>query len=99
MDGFIKVAQVVFYVIWIPLGILLIALTIFLLVSNPLGQLSKMMGPPQGNFGNQGGSSGAFPSEEMLKQFMQQGQNQFGNQPQNQGTSGTPSGDKQPPQQ
>lgn len=47
----------IFYLIWIPLGILLIAGIIFLIVANPIGNLLENLpfgGPPgvdQGGFG------------------------------------------------
>lgn len=76
MDNFIKVLQIIYYLIFIPLGVLLIAVIIYLVISNPLSQLSRGGGPPAGaGFGGPGGGgSPAFPSEEMMKQFMQQGQ-------------------------
>lgn len=87
MDKFIKVLQVIYYIIFIPLGILLVAFIIYLVVSNPLGKLmgGGFGGPgggfgggqPGGGFGQQGG----FPTEEMIEQFKRQGDSsQGGNQ-------------------
>jgi len=54
MDNFIKVLQIIYYIIFIPLGILLIAGIIFLLLANPLGRFNQgFNGPPdsQRDFG------------------------------------------------
>ena len=79
MQGFKNVLQLIFYLIWIPLGFLLFAVIIFLIINNPLSKLSP------GGFGGSGGSPSSFgpadrgsgyQSEDMMKQYMQQGQNQ-----------------------
>lgn len=69
MQAFKNVLQLIFYLIWIPLGILLFVVVIFLIFNNPLKSLGGGMGGP-GEFGQQeqGG-----PSEEMIKQYMQRG--------------------------
>jgi len=48
MDNFIKILQIIYYIIFIPLGILLIAGIIFLLLANPLGRFNQGFGGPPG---------------------------------------------------
>ena len=78
MQGFKNVLQLIFYLIWIPLGFLLFVIIIFLIISNPLSKLSPGgfggSGGSQSSFGPPSGDSG-FPSEDMMKQYMQQGEN------------------------
>lgn len=64
MDSFITVLQIIYYIIFIPLGVLLIAGIIFLLVANPLGRFNQGFGGPPdgGNFGS--GSQSGPPSSE-----------------------------------
>jgi len=78
LQGFKSVLQLIFYLIWIPLGFLLFAVIVFLIISNPLSKLSP------GGFGGPGGSPSSFdppdggsgfPSEDMMKQYMQEGGN------------------------
>ncbi len=78
MDRLIKFLQVIYYLIWIPVGILLLAGIIFLIVANPLSGLTealKGLGGAGGGFPSipPAGGSGGFPSEEMMKQFMERG--------------------------
>lgn len=68
MDSLNKILSIIFYLIWIPLGLVLLAGIIFVIVANPLGQIMGMLG-----------GSGGLPSEDMMKQFQQQGPGgQFG---------------------
>lgn len=75
MDKLIKVLQIIYYIIWIPLGLLLVAFIIYMMVANPLGRImGGGMGGPGGGFGGPPGGGGSnFPSEEMMKEFMQKG--------------------------
>lgn len=54
MDKFIQVLQIIYYLVFIPLGIILIAGIIFLVVANPLGKLGQF-GPGGDPFGGPGG--------------------------------------------
>lgn len=54
LQAFKSVLQIIFYLIWTPLGLFLFALIIFLIVANPLERLGQ--GGP-GGFG-QGGPPG-----------------------------------------
>jgi len=69
LQSFKSVLQVIYYLIWIPVGILLLAGVIFLIVANPLEKLGQFGpggdafgGPPDRRFGpdqesNQSGGS------------------------------------------
>ena len=76
MEKLRQTLAVIFYLIWIPLGLLLVAGAIFMIVANPFAGMMEMMsaGPP-GGFGppSFGEEDGGFPSEEMMKQFMEEG--------------------------
>ena len=71
MEKLRQTLAVIFYLIWIPLGLLLIAGIIFLIVANPLAGLMSG-GPSAGSefeqFGTPGG--GFQPTEEMMRQFI-----------------------------
>ncbi len=79
MDRLIKFLQVIYYFIWIPLGLLLIAGIVFLIVANPLAKLGEFGGPGGGfpggapGQGGSGGGAGGFPSQEQIEQFQRQG--------------------------
>ena len=71
MEKLRQTLSVIFYLIWIPLGLLLIAGAIFMIVARPFTgmmegmQMMSQFGPPPG------AESGGFePSEEMMKQFI-----------------------------
>lgn len=73
-----QILSTIFYLIWIPLGIFLIAGIIFLVVANPLGQLGQLLqgGGPGGGFPGGGPGQGGrdnFPSQEQIEQFQKQG--------------------------
>lgn len=72
MDKLRQTLAVIFYLIWIPLGLLLIAGIIFLAVANPLAGIMELIGRevPGGGATERGGFE---PTEEMIQQFMQQG--------------------------
>lgn len=79
MDKLIKALQLIHYLIWIPLGILLLAVIVFLLVANPFAGVMDVLGGAGGglpaglsgdSFGPPGGQG--FPSEEMIRQFLEQ---------------------------
>ena len=72
MEKLNQVLSLIFYLIWIPLGILLIAGVVFLIVANPLAGIQQALGSLQGGFG-QSAPAGGFPSQEMIRQFMEQG--------------------------
>jgi len=76
-----QILAVIFYLIWIPLGLLLIAGIIFLVVANPLAGLMSG-GPSAGSgFEQSGTPGGGFqPTEEMIRQFMEQGGSPDGSQ-------------------
>lgn len=67
MQNFKSVLQLIYYLIWIPLGILLIAGIIFLIVANPIGSLLESLpfgGPPGGGgFGPGGGGQFGPPGQ------------------------------------
>lgn len=54
MEKFIQVLSVIFYLIWIPLGLVLLAAILFMMMANPFG---RMMGSAPGGspFGPPGG--------------------------------------------
>ncbi len=74
MDNLNKILATIFYLIWIPLGILLIAGIVFLIVANPIGSFLENLpfGGPSGS-GGFGQPGGGFPSPEEIQQFQQQG--------------------------
>ena len=84
MQTFKSILQIIYYCIWIPLGILLFILAIYLMVNNPLKALGGFgaggpggggpgsFGSPGGGFG-EGASGGGMPSKEMIEQYMKQG--------------------------
>lgn len=64
MDNFLKLLQTIYYLIWIPLGILLIAGIIFMIIANPFAKLGEF-GPSSGGFSpsmNQGQQESPFGS-------------------------------------
>jgi len=71
MEKFRHILAVIFYLIWIPLGVLLLAGIIFMIMANPFAGMMGMMSGGPGGFDQS--SSGGFPSEEMMKKFMQEG--------------------------
>lgn len=72
MQGFKNVLQLLFYLIWIPLGILLFVLVIFLLFNNPFTKMQGGFGSPPAGYG---GNPGGMQADQMMNQPMQmQGQ-------------------------
>lgn len=73
MEKLNQILSTIFYLIWIPLGIFLIAGIIFLIVANPIGSLLQSLPsgvPAGGGFAPPGGG---LPSQEQIQQFQQQG--------------------------
>lgn len=58
-----KAMQLIFYIVWILLGILLFGVIIYLVAANPMAKLGQVGGGPGGD----------FPSQEMMRQYTQQG--------------------------
>lgn len=48
MEKVNQVLAFVFYLVWIPLGLVLIAFIIYLIVANPLGMMTQGFGGPGG---------------------------------------------------
>lgn len=67
MEKLIQVLATIFYLVWIPLGLLLLAGIVFLIVANPLAGIMDLLG---GGIPSEGGFQ---PTEEMIQQFLQQG--------------------------
>lgn len=67
MEKLNRVLATIYYLIWIPVGLLVMAGMIFLIVANPVGRFLESMqfGPGGGGPGGGGGPSGG--------QFMDQG--------------------------
>ena len=61
LQSFKSVLQIIYYLIWVPLGLLLIAGILFMIVANPLAKLGQFGGPP-GGFGGPAMDQGE-PSE------------------------------------
>lgn len=74
MQAFKSVLQIIFYLIWVPLGLFIFALIIFLIVADPLEKLGSLgSGSSFGGPGGFGPPGGGFPSQEQMQQFQQQG--------------------------
>jgi len=64
----------IFYLIWIPLGLLILAGIVFLAVVNPFAGIMQMMGGGSSAESGTDPGGGFQPTEEMIRQFMEQGQ-------------------------
>lgn len=80
MNNLREILTVVFYLIWIPLGILILAGIVFLITANPLGGLLELFqaggasgGSPGSPASTRGEPAGGFPTQEQIQQFQQQG--------------------------
>ena len=78
MNGLRQILAVIFYLIWIPLGILILAVIVFLITANPLGGLLELLqaggaggGSPGSPASTRGEPAGGFPSQEQIQQFQQ----------------------------
>lgn len=71
MEKLNQVLSIIFYLIWIPLGILLIAGIVFLIVANPIGSLLESLPPGAAGGGGFAPPSGGFPTQEQIQQFQQ----------------------------
>ncbi|MAG60067.1 hypothetical protein CMO96_04740 [Candidatus Woesebacteria bacterium] len=80
MNTLKNLLAIIFFLIWIPIGVLLLAGIIFLITANPLAGMMEGMQMMGGMGGDIPSGGQDFPSEEMLKQFMQQ-QDPGGNSP------------------
>lgn len=77
MDKLRQTLEVIFYLIWIPLGILLLAGIIYLIAANPFAGMMELMSgggglplaPSGDSFGPPGGQGS--PSEEQIRQFIE----------------------------
>ncbi len=92
MDNTTKILQLIFYIIWIPLGLLLFGVIVSLVITNATGRFNQMTNQPSGQFQQGGINQQQFPGNQQQPSGQSPESRQPARQPNNLPTqpTGTP---------